>query len=113
MLLSLLKEYKNRKIAIYGLSEATQKVLEEIGQEVEVVGLLDGYQESGELFGKPIISLEQVITESVSLFLVAARPGSCRAIAKRIGGICQGKQIALFDTRGKNLCDVRCVAYDF
>lgn len=112
-LLSLLKEYKNRKTAIYGLSEATQKVLEELGNEVDVVGLLDSYQVTGELFGKQIISLEQAVAQQVSLILVAARPGSCRAIARKIGGICKERHIALFDVRGNNLCETQRVVYDF
>lgn len=113
VLSSVLKEYEDSKIAIYGLSEATQKVLEEIGQEVNVIGLLDGYQEKGELFGKPIISLKQAVEEQVRLILVAARPGSCRAIARRISGTCRERNIALFDVRGNNLCDTQRVVYDF
>lgn len=112
-LVSLLKQYKNNKIAIYGLSEATEKVLEKIGHEVDVIGLLDGYQEDGELFGKPIISLVQAVEKQVRLILVAARPGSCRAIARRIGGTCREKNIALFDVRGNDLCDTHRVVYDF
>jgi len=109
----LLENFRNDKIAIYGLSEATQKALEEIGNQVEVVGLLDGYRESGELFGKPILSLEEVFERKISLILVAARPGSCRAIARRIGGICAEHDIALFDVRGNNLLDVKSAVYDF
>lgn len=112
-LLSLVKKYKNTKIAIYGLSETTQKVLEEIGCEVKVVGLLDGYCSSGNLYGMPIISMEQVVEEQVRLILVAARPGSCRAIARRIGETCREQQIALFDVRGNDLCDMQRVVYDF
>lgn len=113
VLSSLLENFRNDKIAIYGLSEATQKALEEIGNQVEVVGLLDGYQESGELFGKPILSLEEALARQVSLILVAARPGSCRAIARRIGKTCTERQVALFDVRGNNLLDVKRAVYDF
>ncbi len=108
-----LVEYRDCKIAIYGLGAETERVLKEIGDCVQVVGLLDSYQNSGSLYGKPIISLEEAILESVRLILVAARPGSCRAIAKRIGGMCREKQIALFDIRGNDLCDAKRVVYDF
>lgn len=110
---SILEEYKNAKIAIYGLSEATQKVLEEIGCAANVVGLLDGYRSSGNLYGMPIISLEQALEEQVRLILVAARPGSCRAIAGKISGICRERQIALLDIRGNDLCSTRRIVYDF
>lgn len=109
----LLSKYNDCKIAIYGLGAETERVLCEIGDCFQVVGLLDSYQSSGSLYGKPVISLEYAMAESVRLILVAARPGSCRAIAKRIGGICRERQVALFDTRGNDLSDVRRVVYDF
>lgn len=109
----VLSEYRDYKIAIYGLGVETERVLGEIGESFQVIGLLDGYRDSGNLYGKPIISLEQAAAEQVRLILVAARPGSCRAIAKRIGEICREKQIALFDTRGNDLNDVQRTVYDF
>ena len=57
--------------------------------------------------------MDRAVAEHVRLILVAARPGSCRAIAKRIGGICREKQIALFDIRGNDLNNVQRVVYDF
>lgn len=108
----LFQEYAGNKIAIYGLGAETERVLDEIGNKFEVVGLLDSYQNSGNLYGKPIISVERAVAEPVRMILVAARPGSCRAIAKRIGGVCREKKIALFDTRGNDLCDRKRVVYD-
>lgn len=98
------QEYKNKKIAVYGLGAEAESVLGEIGYSFSVVGLLDSFRESGEMYGLPILSLEQVIREQVSLILVAARPGSCKAIARRIGDTCKAQGIALFDVRGKDLC---------
>ncbi len=110
---SLLKEYKGGRIAVYGLSEETRRTLDKIGDKADVIGLLDGYQKKGEVFGKPVISLEQAVDEHVSLILVAARPGSCRAIAKRIGAVCRENRIPLFDIRGNNLCEEKRIVYDF
>lgn len=108
----LFPEYTGSKIAIYGLGVETERVLGEIGEKFQVIGLLDSYQSSGSLYGKPIISVERAVAEPVRMILVAARPGSCRAIARRIGGICRKKEIALFDTRGNDLCDTKRVVYD-
>ena len=105
--------YKDSKIAVYGLGAETERVLEEIGQKFQIIGLLDGYRDTGDLFGRPIISMEQAIDAGVKLILVAARPGSCKAIAKRIGSLCVEKQIDLFDVRGKNLCKIQKSVYDF
>lgn len=110
---TILKEYVNCKIAIYGLGTETEKVLAELSSEFHIIGLLDGYKDKGILYNMPIISLEQAVEEQVKIILVAARPGSCKAIAKRIGKVCMDNHIALIDIRGKNLCDINKVVYDF
>ncbi len=112
-LLKMLDQYRKSKIAIYGLGTETERVLTQIDQEFQVIGLLDGYREDGILYGKPIISLKKAIEAGVKLILVVARPGSCKAIAKRIGKICKENQIDLLDVRGKNLCDLKKATYDF
>lgn len=112
-LLKALNPYRKDKIAIYGLGTETERVLNEIGRDFQIVGLLDGYKEEGELYHKPIISLQYAIDCQVKLILVVARPGSCRAILKRIGAVCMENQIALIDVRGKDLCDLKKVRYQF
>lgn len=109
----ILDPYKEDKIAVYGLGTETERVLNEIGQDFQIVGLLDGYREEGELYHKQIISLQQAIDCQVKLILVVARPGSCRAILKRIGAVCIENQIALMDVRGRDLCDLKKARYQF
>ena len=110
---NLFADYKYTKIALYGLGTETEKVLKEFTKDYEIVGLLDGFQENGELYGKSIISLDDAIKKEVKLIIVVARPSSCRAIAKRIGDICRKNAIMVLDIRGKNLLDETKVAYDF
>ena len=112
-LVQLFDKYKNNKIALYGLGIETEKVLKEIECDCSIVGLLDGYKEDGMLYGKPIISLREAIESHVKLILVVARPGSCKAIAKRISRICIENQIDLLDIRGQNLCAIKKNTYDF
>ncbi len=109
----IFQKYKNSPIAIYGLGVETERILGEAKEAFQVIGLLDGYRSSGDLYGMQIISLEQAIVQRVSLIVVAARPGSCRAIAGKIGSICREHNIALFDIRGNDLCDTHRVVYDF
>lgn len=109
----ILEPYKEDKIAIYGLGTETERVLNEIGRDFQIVGLLDGYREEGELYHKTIISLQYAVECQVKLILVVARPGSCRAIVKRIGAVCMENKIALIDVRGKNLCDQKQARYQF
>lgn len=110
---NLFADYKYTKIALYGLGTETEKALKELSQNYEIVGLLDGFRENGELYGKSIISLDDAIKKEVKLIIVVARPSSCRAIAKRIGDICRKNAIMVLDIRGKNLLDETKVAYDF
>ncbi len=112
-LLEMFSQYRKSKIAIYGLGTETERVLNQIDQEFQIIGLLDGYREDGMLYGKPIISLEKAIEAEVKLILVVARPGSCKAIAKRISKVCKENQIDLIDIRGKDLCDLKKITYDF
>lgn len=109
----LFQEYYGEKIALYGLGTETQKALLSFGDHFEVIGLLDSFQESGEIFGKEIMSLCRAIDEGVKLIIAVARPGSCKAIAKKIGDICREHKIALMDIRGGNLLERKRVTYDF
>ncbi len=109
----LLRMYQHHTIALYGLGIETKKVLKELGDKFHVAGLLDGYRQTGHLYGTPVISIEQAVADGVKMILVVARPGSCKAIAKRIGKICLANRIDLMDIRGNNLCEEAKVIYDF
>lgn len=109
----LFQEYSGEKIALYGLGTETQKALLLLEDQFEIIGLLDSFQESGELYGKEIVSLARAITEGVKLIIVVARPGSCKAIAKKIGDICREHKVVLMDIRGKDLLERKLVTYDF
>lgn len=100
-------------IALYGLGTETERVIEDLNDKYDIVGLLDGFRDSGEIYGKKIIALDQVLSLSISKIIVVARPGSCKAITKRIGGFCRENDIALFDIRGKDLLTDNRVSYDF
>ncbi len=107
------KQYKDCTTALYGLGVETEKALRELDGEFHIAGLLDSFREEGICYGKQIISLTQCIRLQVKLIIVVARPGSCRAIAKRIGKFCMENQIALIDVRGKNLGAQNREVYDF
>lgn len=97
-----LQLYRNDKIAVYGLSPLTESLLRQT-EGCRVIGLLDGYRTDGNLYGKPILSIQTAVRENVRLIIVAARPESCKIIAKRIEGICAEHGIALVDVHGTDL----------
>ena len=109
----LLTEYRNEKIALYGLGTETERLLAELEGRTAITGLLDGFVESGEMYGYPVIPIRETPLKGVRLILVVARPGSCKVIAKRIGAFCQENDIALYDVRGQNLLEKKTVFYDF
>lgn len=108
----LLSNSNNSKMAIYGLGTETERLLKETESPHIIIGLLDGFRTNGEIYGYPIISLDEAVAKEVSLILVVARPGSCKAIAKRIGSFCRENSIELYDVRGKNLLDENTVRYN-
>lgn len=108
-----LKDFYNKKTAVYGLSTETEKALPELLCYFNIIGLLDGFKDSGEMFGQPIIPFNQAVAEGVELIIVIARPGSCKAIAKRIGDTCRTQGISLFDIRGKDLLQSNRIVFDF
>lgn len=109
---SIFQTYKGCRIAVYGLSVETEKILPKLNGLFQVTGLLDGYRESGSIYGYPILSMNQAIREKIEMILVVARPGSCRVIAKRIGALCRERGIALLDVRGRDLCGLQEAVYD-
>lgn len=110
---NLFQKYYGKKIALYGLGTETRKALLSLEEHFEIIGLLDSFQDSGQIHGKDILSLSRVIEEGVKLIIVVARPGSCKAIARRIGDTCREQGIALMDIRGKDLLERKTVTYDF
>lgn len=110
---ALLQESANTPFCLYGLGTETERFLAEYGRDLPVIGLLDGFREEGELYGYPIISLNTALEKGVKLILVIARPGSCKAITKRIGTWCIENEVALYDVRGRNLLEEKKVVYDF
>lgn len=107
----ILRPYRGCKIAVYGLSVLTEEVLSAAELECQVVGLLDGYRTEGQLYRKYIISLNEAVQKGVRLILVAARPESCKIIAKRIDAVCRAHQIDLLDIQGKNLLEPKAGVY--
>lgn len=109
----ILEKNKGKKCAVYGLGAETDKFLHKYGEVLNIVGLLDGFRENGEIYGHPIISIQNAVGEEIAFIIVVARPAACKVIAKRIGDICRKNSILLFDVRGKDLLAAQTVSYDF
>lgn len=104
---------KNNDIILYGIGIETERILTEWNGRYTILGLLDGFRNDGEIFGYPILDINDVAKYKNIVIIVIARPGSCKAIAKRIGDFCRTNKVALYDIRGKNLLDEAKVVYTF
>lgn len=93
------------KIAIYDIGKETEKNIPEINEYVEIVGLLDGFRDNGNIYGYNIISLNKAIKIGIKAIIVIARPGSCRAIVTRIKDKCNENNIKIYDVYGNNLLE--------
>lgn len=111
--MNILEIITNKKVALYGLGTETERIINEWNNQHEIVGLLDGFKEEGEQFGYPILSIYDVVKMENVVIIVVARPGSCKAIAKRIGDVCRANDIEVYDIRGNNLLQEKKVVYDF
>lgn len=108
-----IRQHEMKTVAVYGLGTETERFLKEYGKDVHVAGLLDGFKETGNLYGYPVIPLQSVTEHGVRMIIVVARPGSCKAIEKRIGNFCRENKIELYDVRGKNLLIKNKLSYHF
>ncbi len=108
-----IEELTVEKIALYGLGTETERLISQWGSGPKIIGLLDGFKESGEAFGYPIISLQQAVEAGVQQIIVVARPGSCKVIAKRIRKICLENGISVNDVRGNDLLEIKEAKFDF
>lgn len=105
--------YKRKKIVLYGLGVETAKAIDTMSVKFNIIGLLDGFKRDGFLYGKRIMDMNQCVAENVELIIVVARPGSCRAIASKIGFFCRENSIELIDIRGNNLLNHQKNKYDY
>lgn len=108
---NLLRIVGDRKLAVYGLGIQTEALLKELDAG-RVLCLLDGYQTSGALYGVPVCPIEKAIGAGVQVIVAAARPESCKVIAKRVGELCRKNGVSLIDVEGRDLCGVPEARFD-
>ena len=68
----VLQQYQKKNIAVYGLGSETERLLDKLGTQYHIAGLLDSFREEGEFYGKPVIALKETVEKEVGLILVPA-----------------------------------------
>lgn len=92
------KENDSKEIVLYGLGRQTAEVLEAF-PSFPVIGLLDGYREEGEIYGKKILSLDSLAGRDVKI-IILARKASEKIIYRRIQNFCQEQGIPVYGMDG-------------
>ncbi|PNV62610.1 hypothetical protein C0033_08615 [Clostridium sp. chh4-2] len=93
---------KNKRIVLYGKGPFTKLVLD-VAQEYNIVGIMDRDLKSGFKYGKPILSYKEVAEQKIDLIVVVSRPNSLEAVFKRIHSFCSVNHIQLYGISGENL----------
>lgn len=96
------ESYKYKKIVLYGKGPKTSLIINAF-PDYNIVGIMDRQIESGEMYGKSVISLQQAIAWKVDMIVVVARPQNIRKVYNRIGELCRDNGILLYGINGKNL----------
>ena len=108
-----LGKYKGKTVAVYGLGKAAEEVAKQLKGQFFIAGLLDSFRESGSLYGYDILDLNEALLRGTACIVAAARPGSCRAIERRIGAWFMRQGVGLVDMRGKDLLEKPQAAWRF
>lgn len=95
----------SREIVLYGLGRQTEEVLQAF-PFFPIAGLLDGYREKGEIYGKEIIPLASLAGRNVKI-VILARKASQKIIYRRIQNFCKEQEIPVFALDGSLMDRVR------
>ena len=93
--------WEDRNLVLYGLSVNSDIIIKSFPNH-KILGLLDGYEQSGELYDKPILSLKKVKEQGADAIIIVARASSVALIAQRVGSFCRENELGLYDVHGKD-----------
>ena len=100
--------YKHRNIVLYGKGPMTKNVIDK-NPDFNIIGIMDRTLERGMIYGKPVISYEDLPYRNVDIIIPIARPESLKMIFNRISCYCERLHIELYSINGNNLfetCDI-------
>ena len=96
------ERYKNKKIVIYGKGPKTKLILD-VFPDYNIVGLMDPSVMEGMIYGKRMLTYEEVKAMKVDLIVVVAQVPTTGIIYERIAKFCLENHISLYGINGKNL----------
>ena len=91
-------------IIIYGTGLNTQRLLERINDD-RIVGLMDDKKTGQVLWGKKVLSYEEVSKIENVIIVIIARNAVINVIYRRIESFCKENKIPVFNIHGKDLSE--------
>ncbi|MDR0992343.1 MAG: hypothetical protein LBL87_05530 [Ruminococcus sp.] len=102
----------NEPFAIYGLGVQTGNILEAF-PHLNIVGLMDSVRTGETIFGKKVLSNEEVLSIGIKKIIIIASRVNTQIIYRRIAQFSIENDIKVFDINGVELPENRQAGYDF
>lgn len=97
----LIPDFREKRIVIYGTGINARRVLDCM-KSLNILGLMD-YEHTGKyIYGKKVLSNEEIQLLGADIIIIAAVPRSAAIVYKRISSFCLVNHIDIFDLYG---CD--------
>lgn len=94
---------KNKRIVLYGIGKHTKAILDEVGTQYHIVGLMDAERAGENLWGYPIFHTDELIENAVDFIVVIARPSVNQIIYRRIADFVEKNNIPVYTIKGEKL----------
>lgn len=98
----VLTQKTDDNIAIYGIGINAKRCLDRFGEE-RFVGLVDSKAVGTYVYGKKVLSDDEIILLNVKVIVIAAEPAPTNIICNRILSFCLKNRIEILDLYGNNL----------
>lgn len=95
-------KYADKRIVLYGIGQYTDWIINQCNT-LPIVGVMDRWLSSGEVYGKRILSYPELLGMQVNLIIISASIYNTGIIRNRISDFCDDNCILLFDLEGNRL----------
>lgn len=96
--------YKDKKIVLYGTGKNTKAIIREYEQDFCIAGIMDVGKEGKAIYGKKVLSEEQVKNMHIDLIILICLPISEDIVYGRISEFTEKAQINVYNLDGVQLC---------
>lgn len=94
------EKYKSQNIILYGIGKHTSAIINHVGRDFNIIGLMDAEKAGEELWGYHIYSAVDLLKSDVDMVVVIARPAVHQIIYSRIEKVVQEKGIPVYSFDG-------------